>query len=95
MFRVMFVTESDASSEHSVSSSGSTSISSRNTLLAMNSHQVNRAINKIQDDMRIDSALFNPDSLWKREQAGWVTGRNPKFYISVYTNKIFRFGNSP
>ena len=69
--------ESDASSEHSVSSGGSTSVGSRNTLLAMNtkSQQMKKAINKIDDDMRIDSTFFNPDSLWKRNQEGCVINR--------------------
>lgn len=68
-------TDCDASSEHSVSSGGSTSVSSRNTLLAMNtkSQQMKRAINKIDDDMRIDSTFFNPDALWKRNQEGSLT----------------------
>lgn len=31
-----------------------------------------RAMNKIHDDMRIDSSLFDPDSLWRRPNAGYV-----------------------
>ena len=27
-----------------------------------------KAFNKVDDDMQIDSALFNPDELWKRPQ---------------------------
>ncbi|KAK2181367.1 hypothetical protein NP493_401g01005 [Ridgeia piscesae] len=67
--------DGDASSEHSVSSGGSTSVGSRNTLLAMNtqSQQTRRAINRIDTDMRIDSTFFNPDSLWRRNQEGSLT----------------------
>ena len=69
--------DGDASSEHSVSSGGSTSVGSRNTLLAMNtqSQQTRRAINRIDTDMRIDSTFFNPDSLWRRNQEGWDIDR--------------------
>ena len=66
---------SDASSEHSV---GSRSVeseaagSTRNTLLAMDSSTLNikKVLNKINDDMRIDNALLNPEALWMRPQAG-------------------------
>ncbi len=27
-----------------------------------------KAFNKVDDDMQIDSALFNPDELWRRPQ---------------------------
>ena len=27
-----------------------------------------KAFNKVDDDMQIDSTLFNPDELWKRPQ---------------------------
>ena len=71
-------TGSDASSEKSLGtqSTGSENIgiSSKNTLLAMDTsgRRIKKAMNKITDDMRIDETLFNPDSLWQRGQAGWV-----------------------
>lgn len=65
---------SDSNSEKSLGSIGNDSVTSRNTLLAMDTRgaHMKRAMNKIHDDMRIDSSLFDPDSLWRRPNAGYV-----------------------
>lgn len=62
--------ESDASSEHSVGSQSVGPDSIKNTLLAMDTSHVKKALTRIEDDMRIDSMLLNPDELWKRPEAG-------------------------
>ena len=76
---IYFNSGSDASSEKSAGSQsvGNDSISAKNTLLATDtsSHNIKKAMNKITDNMRIDSALFNPDNLWHRPNAGWVETR--------------------
>ncbi|XP_050410189.1 A-kinase anchor protein 10, mitochondrial isoform X2 [Patella vulgata] len=62
-------TGSDASSEHSGGSQsvGADSLSShKNTLLAMDSSSIKKALNKLDIDMRIDNQLLNPEELWKR-----------------------------
>lgn len=67
---------SDASSDHSVGSksmeSESAANSTKNTLLAMDTsqHNIKKALTKINDDMRIDNTLLNPENLWQRPQAG-------------------------
>ena len=63
---------SDTNSEQSVASGHSESVSVRNTLLAMDTRgqHIKHAVNKIGDDMRIDSSLFDPDNLWHRPTAG-------------------------
>lgn len=63
---------SDASSEHSAGSqsTGAESVGSRNTLLATDTSHLKKALNKMQVDLRIDSVLLNPDSLWKRSAPG-------------------------
>jgi len=69
----MFVPASDSNSERSVASSGTTdSVMTRNTLLAMDTRgqHIKRAVNRIGDDMRIDSSLLDPDNLWHRPTAG-------------------------
>ncbi len=76
----MSSTGSDASSEHSVTSTGSShvAISAKNTLLAnadasnntATNIQIKKAFGKVSDNMRIDNTLFNPDSLWMRPQSG-------------------------
>ncbi|XP_071094421.1 A-kinase anchor protein 10, mitochondrial-like [Haliotis cracherodii] len=66
-------TESDASSEHSVGSQSVGPDSIKNTLLAMDTSHVKKALTRIEDDMRIDSMLLNPDELWKRPEAGAMT----------------------
>ena len=69
---VCFVPASESNSDRSVTSSHSESVSTRNTLLAMDTRgqHIKRAVNKIGDDMRIDSSLFDPDNLWHRPTAG-------------------------
>ncbi|XP_067671793.1 A-kinase anchor protein 10, mitochondrial-like [Haliotis asinina] len=66
-------TESDASSEHSVGSQSVGADGIKNTLLAMDTSHVKKALTRIEDDMRIDSMLLNPDELWKRPEAGAMT----------------------
>ncbi|ELT87067.1 hypothetical protein CAPTEDRAFT_222842 [Capitella teleta] len=65
---------SECSSEHSVGSQSSDAVSIKNTLLAGALEPANpivqKALNRIEDDMRIDTALFNPDQLWKRNHSG-------------------------
>jgi hypothetical protein len=63
---------SDANSEPSVSSIGSESVASRNTLLAVDTRgsHIKTAINKITDNMRIDGYLLDPDNLWQRPNVG-------------------------
>ena len=76
----LLLTGSDASSEHSLGShSTGSEISSKNTLLATDSSAMKKALHKFAgDDMRIDNVFFNPDALWKRDQAGWA----PQFHCS-------------
>lgn len=59
---------SESNSERSGGSTGAESVASRNTLLAIDTRgqHIKRVINNIHDDMRIDSSLFDPDSLWQR-----------------------------
>jgi len=69
----MFVAASDSNSERSIASSGNLeSVSTRNTLLAVDTRgqHIKRAVNRIGDDMRIDSSLLDPDNLWHRPAAG-------------------------
>jgi len=69
----MFVAASDSNSERSITSSGTLeSVSTRNTLLAVDTRgqHIKRAVNRIGDDMRIDSSLLDPDNLWHRPAAG-------------------------
>jgi hypothetical protein len=63
---------SDSNSERSFGSIGNDSVTSRNTLLAMDTRgeHIKRAMNKIHDDMRIDSSLLDPDNLWRRPNDG-------------------------
>ncbi|XP_014770826.1 A-kinase anchor protein 10, mitochondrial isoform X1 [Octopus bimaculoides] len=80
---------SDASSEHSIGSqsTGTESISSRNTLLAADTSHFKKAFNKIDVDMRIDTILLNPDALWKRNNTGKMSfGRinNLGQFVSEY-----------
>ena len=39
-----------------------------------------KAFNKVDDDMQIDSALFNPDELWKRPQVRGLKARHTDCY---------------
>jgi len=69
----MFFAVADSTPERSMAGGGlNDSISMRNTLLAMDTRgqHIKRAVNRIGDDMRIDSALFDPDNLWHRPSAG-------------------------
>ena len=58
------------------SEAGGGSVTTKNTLLAGGASTTNVTANskkvfKIEgSDMRMDEKLFNPDALWKREQAG-------------------------
>ena len=67
-------TGSDVSSEKSFGSqsTGSEAISSKNTLLALDtsSFHIKKALKKINVDMRINKDLLDPDALWHRDQAG-------------------------
>ncbi|KAL5013830.1 hypothetical protein ScPMuIL_008100 [Solemya velum] len=63
---------SESSSEHSIGShsTGGDSISSKNTLLAKDSSHFKKALSKLNDDIRSDPMLTNPDTLWKRANSG-------------------------
>lgn len=67
--------ESDTVSEKSAGSQGAggnESSGSKNTYLARDTsgRHFAKAMNRFGDNMRIDSSLFNPDSLWHRPNAG-------------------------
>ena len=72
------VPASDSNSERSVASSVTAeSVMTRNTLLAVDTRgqhtrgqHIKQAVNRIGDDMRIDSSLLDPDNLWHRPTAG-------------------------
>ncbi|XP_076363344.1 A-kinase anchoring protein pkaap isoform X1 [Tachypleus tridentatus] len=73
-----------SSSEHSIN------IHTTNTLLAMGSKHVNPkskgVLGKIGDqDMRIDTGLFNPDFLWQRQLAGKLQLAHVDRYGKVQT----------
>jgi len=69
----MLSAASDSISERNVIVGGGTaeSMTTRNTLLAMDTRgqHIKRAVNKLGDDLRIDSSLLDPDHLWHRPAA--------------------------
>lgn len=81
-----FLVGSDASSEKSSGSqsTGNESLSSKNTYLARDTsgQHFAKALNRFSDNMRIDSSLFNPDSLWHRPNARWVY-EFPIFFVAL------------
>jgi len=71
----MPVPESESIVERSIASGGGgpgDSMTTRNTLLATDTRgqHIKRAVNRIGDDLRIDSSLLDPDNLWHRPTAG-------------------------
>ena len=68
----VFIIVSDLNVDRSVSGTQSESVGVRNTLLAMDTRgqHIKRAVNRIGDDLRIDSSLLDPDNLWHRPSAG-------------------------
>lgn len=68
-------TDSDASSERSFETMSSNSVSSRNTLLAVDTlSKTSRKAKKIKDNLQIDGSLLDPNNLWHRPNSSMKFG---------------------